>query len=143
MRLTTVLFAILGLVASTVHAERGYFEVSARNPFGTTFTNSTDHTMTIAFFATGQWGYKSSGTVGPRGDTAQCRFFGNCPVGYAGVGALVVRQGPDFFFIGDAAEVTVKSGETVYFLFNDAETEFSDNNGSVNVQWFCTAGCAS
>jgi len=143
MKFTKVLFLFLSLTAmQSAFAAQGTFTVSARNPFGTAFTNPEAGPITITVFASGQWSWRPGDQSGPEGSsTVPCSLFGNCPLGYNGVGSLIVRNGPNFAYVGSTAQIELTQGQTIYFLFNDAESGFGDNSGQVTVNWVCTTGC--
>lgn len=143
MKKFRIMFACALLsISSFAAVERGYFEVSARNPFGVPFNNKHDAPIVINLAPSGQWGYLPGTRVGATGDaTDPCYYYGVCPIGWAPAGALVVRQRGEFSYIGAGIDLAIQPGETVYFLMNDAGAAFGDNSGSLGIHWYCVDGC--
>lgn len=139
---------IISLVALTFsfmvssQSPSGNFLVSARNPFGVAYSNPYENDILVSFIAQGEWGFESGSTVDANGDPNDyCYNYGNCPVGWAGVGSLVINQDGYYFPIGAINQVTIGAGKTVYFLMNDAGAAYNDNHGVQNVLWYCLEGC--
>ena len=141
MRILFFLCTSIALHISTAFAEQGSFFVFARNPFGASFTNSGPSPITIQFSATGTWDWKLNSNTSPIGEPRLCGDHGSCPMNDQNIGALVVKKGPNYYYVGESIELMLRVKETIYFSMNDALDYYIDNKGSLKIQWICLVNC--
>lgn len=114
----------------------GSFKIDGSSESGmATFENDSDRNTAVNFSAEGKWSYASAGPFkGPagNGDSAPRDFV--LP-GAPSFGLIARRPDGSFQFIGERAELTLKSHEVISFMMNDIVGGAADNRGSLNIFW--------
>jgi hypothetical protein len=117
------------------------FKVDAKSHQGHRFQNTQPSTETYEFSASGRWTYKNTlpdQPHGPEGYPILATDNYYLP-GYKEGALIVRRENGSYEFIGSRAELTLVSGETVFFIINDTKDGWSygDNEGTLTVEWNC------
>lgn len=137
--LITIMFT-----AHFAHATRsGTFSVKANKPGGTLFKSPYDSDMRVRceFFASGRWTYNPN--VGYHGANGHPKYSRASSVyrlpGHPEGSLIAKKNGKKYYYVGNEAAFQLTKRDSLRFVINDSDIggSYSDNRGTVEVEWYC------